>query len=184
MYHDDYENMSCSNPVKSHFRAEQAIFILLVILSLLGIFITDFNPDDGYGYWLLMVFVFGLLSVFVAVFQAKSNGVNFREILKAQGGHWLHTTIVVIAASFLNKTGQLSGVNANLMILLILGLSAMLNGFHIGWEFSLLGFFLVGCAIIIASIKPFMWACITLALTVVMGSFLRRFWLPSSNEKR
>jgi hypothetical protein len=71
--------------------------------------------------------------------------------------HWLHTIIVVIAASFLNKSGQLTGVTADVVILLVLGLSAMLDGYHVGWEFSLLGFFLVGCAIIIGYIPA--WAC-------------------------
>jgi hypothetical protein len=81
--------------------------------------------DDGYGYWLLMV------SVFVAWLLAIGGNMSLAEIIKAQDMHWLYTIIVVIAATFLNKSGQLSGVSADLVILLILELSAMLNGFHI-----------------------------------------------------
>jgi hypothetical protein len=64
MYDD--EIMTEDHSPKRHFAIEQIVFILLIILSLAGIYITSFNPDDGYGYWLLMVFVFGLLSLFVA----------------------------------------------------------------------------------------------------------------------
>lgn len=180
MYDD--EIMDETNPAKRHFGIEQTVFILLVLLSLVGIFITDFNPDDGYGYWLLMVFVFGLLSVFVAWLQAKSSDVSFGDIIKAQGMHWLHTIIVVIAATFLNKSGQLTGVSADLVILLILGLSTMLNGFHVGWEFSLLGFFLVGCAVIIGYVHAFMWACIALAVVIVSASFMRAIWFRSADD--
>lgn len=162
-------------PGKRYIFIEQTVFILLVLLSLAGIYITDFNPDDGYGYWLAMVFVFGLLSMFVAWLQAKSGAADFGQMLKAQAMHWLHTVVVVVAASFLNKSGQLSGVSADLMILLILGLAAMLDGYHIGWEFSFLGFFLVGCAVIIGYVQSFLWACGGFAAAIVAVSLLRTF---------
>jgi hypothetical protein len=180
MYDD--EIMTEANPGKRHFGIEQTVFILLILLSLVGIFITDFNPDDGYGYWLLMVFVFGALSVFVARLQAKSNDVDLGDIIKAQGIHWFHTIVVIIASAMLNKSGQLSGVSADLMILLILGLSTMLDGTYIGWEFSVLGFFLVGCAIIIGYLDPFMWACVVLGIVVVIASFMRTFWFRSADD--
>ncbi|ANE55995.1 hypothetical protein [Methylomonas sp. DH-1] len=164
-----------TEPGKRYVVIEQTVFILLVLLSLAGIYITDFNPDDGYGYWLAMVFVFGLLSVFVAWLQAKSGDADFGRVLKAQAMHWLHTVVVVIAASFLNKSGQLSGVSADLMILLILGLAAMLDGYHVGWEFSFLGFFLVGCAVIIGYVQSFLWACAAFAAAIVAVSLICTF---------
>lgn len=178
----DEENITEANPGKRHFVIEQIVFTLLIILSLAGIYITSFNPDDGYSYWLLMVFIFGLLSVFVAWLQSKSTDANFTDVLKAQGMHWLHTIIVVIAASFLNKSGQLTGVTADVVILLVLGLSAMLDGYHVGWEFSLLGFFLVGCAIIIGYIPSFIWASVVLAIIIVTASFIRVLWFRSVDE--
>ncbi len=164
-----------TDPGKRYVFIEQSVFILLVLLSLAGIYITDFNPDDGYGYWLVMVLVFGLLSVCVAWLQARSSAADFGQVLKAQTMHWLHTVVVVIAASLLNKSGQVSGVSADLMILLILGLAAMLDGYHVGWEFSFLGFFLVGCAVIIAYVQSFMWACAGFAAAIVAVSLLRTF---------
>ena len=43
---------------KRKFQVEEGILIFLLILSLTGIAITDFSPDDGYGYWIIMVFVY------------------------------------------------------------------------------------------------------------------------------
>lgn len=171
MYDD--EIASDETPIKRHIWAENSVFTLLILLSLGGIFITDFSADDGYGYWLLMVFVFCLLSIFVSWLQTKRQDLEFGTILKTQGMHWFHTIIVVGAASLLNKSGQLQGLSADLVILLILGLSTMLDGYHIGWQFSLLGLFLIGCTIIIGYVDPFMWACAVLAVVVIVGVLLR-----------
>jgi hypothetical protein len=178
MNDDDFLN---DNPIKRHFGLEGSVFALLVILSLGGIFITDYSPDDGYGYWLLMVFVFGFVSVFVSWLQTKRKDLEFAEIVKTQAMHWLHTIIVVGAASLLNKSGQLQGLSADLVILLILGLSTMLDGYHIGWQFSLLGFFLIACTIIIAYVNPFMWACLALAVVVIVGAIVRGLMLDDED---
>lgn len=87
MYVD--EILTDEMPSKRHFWIESGVFVLLVLLSLGGIFITDFSPDDGYGYWLLMVFVFGVLSVFVSWLQTKRKDFDFGDILKTQAMHWL-----------------------------------------------------------------------------------------------
>ncbi|AMK77037.1 MULTISPECIES: hypothetical protein [Methylomonas] len=180
MYDD--EIMADEAPKRRHFGIESAVFVLLILLSLGGIFITDFSPDDGYGYWLLMVFVFGVVSVFVSWLQTKRKDLDFGDILKAQAMHWLHTIIVVGAASLLNKSGQLQGLSADLVILLILGLSTLLDGYHIGWQFSLLGFFLVGCTIIIGYVNPFMWACVALAVVIIVGAILRGLSLRDEDD--
>lgn len=159
------------------FGLEEAVFIVLVLLSLLGIIITDYSPHDGYGYWMMMVFLFGILSIFVSWLQAKSNEIDFGEIAKQQMMHWLHTLVIVGAAFLLNKSGQLTDISASLVILLILALSTMLDGYRIGWQFSLLGFFLAACAIIVAYVEQFIWACSGLGLVVVIGTFLWNYWI-------
>ncbi|OAH99977.1 hypothetical protein A1353_19860 [Methylomonas methanica] len=78
------------------------------------------------------------------------------------------------------KSGQLSGVSADLVILLIFGLSTMLNGFTLGGDLTYRDFFLVGCAVIIGYVQAFMWTCIALALVIVRVSFMRAFWLRSA----
>ncbi len=163
-------------PRRRSFGLEQAVFILLVILSLLGITITDFNPHDGYGFWLLMVFVFGMLSIFVSWMQTKTNENDFGDIVKAQGLHWLHTLIIVAAASMLNKSDQLNDTSASLVILLILALATMLDGIRIGWQFSLLGFFLATCTLIVAYSDNFLSVCVGLGVLVIACTFLWEYW--------
>ncbi|MGZ4957967.1 MAG: hypothetical protein ACXV7J_01835 [Methylomonas sp.] len=164
-------------PQRRHFGVEEGIFILMVVLSMLGIITTDFSPADGYGYWLLMVLVFAMLAILVSWLQAKkSEELDFGEIIKQQGLHWFHTLVIVGAATLVNHSGQLTEIAANLVILLILALATLLDGFRIGWQFSVLGFFLAGCAIIIAYIDSFIAACASLAAVMVVGTLLWSFW--------
>lgn len=92
-------------PTRQHIGIEETVFILLAMLSLLGIFITDFSPEDGYDYWLFMVLVFSLPSIFVSWLLTKSSESDIGEIFNEQGLPWLHSLIIVLAASLLNKSG-------------------------------------------------------------------------------
>ena len=169
-----------SSPHRRHFSIEETVFILMVILSLLGIVITDFSRSDGFGYWMIMVVVFGALAIFVSWMQAKTSENDFAEIVKEQGRHWLHTLIVVGAASLIIKTE----INASLVILLILALATMLDGMRIGWQFTLLGFFLATCAIIVAYVEHFILACVGLAVLVTTGTFVWGFWLNRQSAEK
>lgn len=166
---------------RRHSRLEKAIFVLLVLLSLFGIVVTDFSQADGYGYWALMVIVFGVLSMGVSWRQAKISDSDFGEIVKEQARHWAYTLIVGAAAFLIIKSGHLSDIGASLLILLILALATMLDGVRTGWQFTLVGSFLAACAIIIAYVEQFIWACLGLAVLVIIGTFLWGFWLNSQS---
>lgn len=164
-----------------HFGLEEIVFVLLVILSLSGIAITDYSPHDGYGFWLLMVFVFGALSIFVSWLQAKTGEQDFGEIVLSQLMHWFHTLIIVGAAFLLNKSEQLTDTGASLVILLILALSTILDGYRIGWQFRLLGFFLASCSIIIAYVENYILACSGLGLLAIGITFFWTYWIRKQN---
>jgi hypothetical protein len=160
-----------------HFGLEQAIFIAMLLLSLLGMAITDFSRHDGYGYWLFMVIVFGMLSIFVSWLQSKRGEIEFSAIVKEQASHWLLTFLIVTAAFLVQKSGQLTETSASLVILLVLAMATMLDGRRIGWQFTLIGFYLAGCAIVIAYVEAFIWACSGLGIAVVIGTFLWNSWV-------
>lgn len=164
-------------PLIRHFGLEQAIFILMLALSLFGMAITDFSRHDGYVYWLFMVLVFSLLSIFVSWLQSKSSENDFVNIVKDQASHWLLTLVVVTSAFFVQKSGQLSESNAELVILLLLSMATMLDGRRIGWQFTLIGFYLTACTIIISFVDSFIWVCSGLGILIIIGTFLWNKWV-------
>lgn len=155
------------------FQIDEAILILLLMLSLVGVAVTDFNPDDGYGYWLFMVLVFAVFAIVIAWLQSKNRMEDFAEIVWDQAKHW-GTSLIVVAGTFLlQKSGQLNQTSASLVVLLILSLAIMLDGLRIGWHFSLLGLFINTAAIVMAFFDNFMWILILLALVIVASTL---FW--------
>jgi len=171
------ENQTISEKVKFH--VEEGILILLLILSLTGIAITDFSPDDGYGYWIIMVFVFGLFAIFIAWLQSKHKDGEFKAIVKEQSIHWLISLLVVGGAFLLQKSGQLTEESAGQVILLILALSTMLDGLRIGWRFSIVGLFLGSSSVIGAFYDMFIWIDIAVAIGIVILTFLWHYWMNS-----
>lgn len=164
-------------PQKRHFGLEQTVFIAMLLLSLLGMVVTDFSRHDGYGYWLFMVLIFGMLSIFVSWLQSKKGAIEFNDIVKVQASHWLLTFLVVVCAYLVQKSGQFTEDSASLMILLLLAMATMLDGQRIGWQFILIGLYLAACAIIIAYVDAFLWTCGGLGGAVVIATFLWNKWI-------
>jgi hypothetical protein len=103
---------------------------------------------DGYGYWIIMVFVFALLAITIAWLQSKHRITDFKKILYEQSWHWLTSLLVVEGVFSLQKTEHLTQENAGLIIMMILAQSTILDGLRVGWRFGLVGIFLGISAII------------------------------------
>jgi len=162
---------------KSRFQIEEAILILLLILSLIGIGITDYSPADGYGYWLLMVVAFALFGILIGWLQSKHRTEDFKLILREQTLHWSTTVLVVGGVFLIHQSGKIAEDDAGLIILLILSLATMLDGLRVGWRFSLVGLFLWVSAIIAAYTQHFLWIELLIAIIIVSGTMAFEYWL-------
>ncbi|MGR8980542.1 MAG: hypothetical protein ACU84H_10700 [Gammaproteobacteria bacterium] len=167
---------SLLTPVRKSY-IEETILILLLMLSLAGIFINDFSPADGYGYWVMMVFVFAPFAMIIGWLQSKHRSDDFKSILREQTLHWLTTLLVVGCASLVQKSDVTA---AGRMILLILALATMLDGMRVGWRFSLVGFFLGFSAVIPSYTEHFFWIELGIAVIIVALTLLWEIW---SNKK-
>jgi hypothetical protein len=176
------------NPVpseddKPNMAIDEIILVAMVILSLIGVGIIRFYPQDAFIYWLAMNFVFGLAAMVAGRSQALERGHVrghlVKELLIVQSLHWLGSLLAVFGAFILLQYGRMSSETAGLVILLILGLATFLDGIRIGWRFSLAGVYLGTTAIIATVVENFMpWQVgigfILIALTSVPVKLLRR----------
>lgn len=163
---------------KRKFQIEEAILVLLLILSLVGIFITDFSPADGYGYWIMMVFVFALLAIIIGWVQSKHRSDDFKLILREQSLHWLTTLLVVGGMSLLQESGRTAG----LVIMLMLSQATVLDGLRVGWHFSLVGLFLGSSAVIAVYTEHFFWIELAMAILIVAATILWEIWLEKKSQ--
>jgi len=162
------------------FYTEEPILILLIILSLVGVRITDYSPIDGYAYWMIMVFVFAFFSIIIGWLQSRQRITDFKKILREQSIHWFTSLLVVEGVSLLQKTDHMTRENAALVIMMDLAQSTILDGLRVGWRFSVVGVFLGVSAIIAAHWQHFFWIELFIAILIVAGTIMVQSWL----EKR
>jgi hypothetical protein len=161
---------------KRRFYVEEAILILLLTLTLVGVWITDYSPVDGYGYWMIMVFVFALLAMTIAWQQSRHRMTDFKKILREQSLHWFTSLLVVEGVFSLQKSEHLTQEDAGLVIMMILAQSTILDGLRVGWRFSLVGIFLGISAIIAANTHHFFWIELIIAILIVAVTILIEVW--------
>ena len=161
---------------KRRFYVEEAILILLLTLTLVGVWITDYSPVDGYGYWMIMVFVFALLAMTIAWQQSRHRITDFKKIIREQSLHWFTSLLVVEGVFSLQKSEHLTQEDAGLVIMMILAQSTILDGLRVGWRFSLVGIFLGVSAIIAANTHHFFWIELIIAILIVAVTILIEVW--------
>lgn len=164
------------------FYVEEAILILLLILALVGVRITDYSPVDGYGYWIIMVFVFALFAIIIGWIQSRHRITDFKKILREQSIHWFTSLLMVEGVFSLQKSEHLTQADAGLVIMMVLAQSTILDGLRVGWRFSLVGIFLGISAIIAAHTQHFFWIELIIAIFIVMGTILVEVWLEKRAE--
>lgn len=153
---------------------DEIVLISMLVLSLVGMGITQFSPQESFMYWLAMIFVFGIAAMISGSWQAKEkghvSGHLLKDLLVLQSLHWLGALFTVLAVFILLQSGRMSSETAGLVILLILGLSIFLDGIRIGWRYSLAGIYLGSSAVLAALVKNFLPLLIVLSIAMVAGT--------------
>ena len=158
-----------TKPIKRGSRIAEGVLILLILLSLIGVGITDFSPTDGYWYWMFMIVIFGLISIAMGFFESKKMSGNVvKKVISVQAIHWLGSMLTVFAVFLMLQAGRLDYENTGLVILLILALATFIDGVHLGWRFCMAGLFLGTTAVIAAFLEEFMWMALLLAIVIIL----------------
>ena len=148
------------------------IFAALILLTLLGVALTNVSPAHAHKYWLAMILFFAIGAIATGWHRAAEKGQK-KQLITFQLLHWSSTLVAVILVYSFLHTGQIQNETVSLMILLILALSSFLDGFHVGWHFSVLGILLAISVVTISYVEEFMWIITIIAIILLALSF---FW--------
>ncbi len=163
-----------TKPRKAMIWMDEAVLIVLVLLSLGGLAISTFSAQDDYLYWLGMIPLFWLGAILSSWAQARRaqniEAHDFKRLLWIELLHWGGTLAAVIGVFFLRYLQLLTDTGAALVMLLMLALATYLNGIRIGWRFSLLGVFLGITAVLNAYVQKFLPLAALLALALILFS--------------
>jgi hypothetical protein len=161
------ESATKKSLLKRLFGLYEIILIVLILLSMIGIGITDFSPADSRLYWLAMVPVFAAACLILEWSRARGKGQKWTTIVRTQLLIWFGLLLAVLLVYLLLHTGRLDNENTGLIILLLLALTTFFAGIHLGWRLFIVGIFL-GVALIGATyLEEFVWMFLIIALVVV-----------------
>ena len=110
---------------KKLFGFYEIISIILIILSLIGIGITDYSPASSHIYWLVMVPVFAAACLIIEWEHVRGKGQQWLSILRTQIMLWVGLLLAVQMVYLLLHAGRLDYENTGLIILLLLALTTL-----------------------------------------------------------
>ena len=155
---------------------EPITFIVLVLFILAGVAVTNTSPELAHNYWVAVVLVFAIASIFSEIKHAKKENQKHKYNFARQIVHWVGTLVAVLAVYSLLHTGGINYQETSLVMLLIIALSTFLAGIYAGWRFYLLGVFLLMASVFAAYIEKYLWILmgIGVALIVITMMWLKR----------
>ncbi len=149
----------------------EIIFVVLMVLSLVGIGITDFSPARSYWYWFAMAPIFACACLIIEWSCVRGEGKNWLGILRTQLLTWLGLLIAVQLVFLLLRAGRLTYESTGLVILLLLALTTFIVGINLGYQLCLLGGFLGITLLIVAYLEQYVWVVLLVAMLGVGATF-------------
>ncbi|MEM7008942.1 MAG: hypothetical protein AAF462_07400 [Thermodesulfobacteriota bacterium] len=161
-----------SNFAKS-FRSEEAILVTLIILSTVGIAITNFRPFISFYFWVSMVPVLFLTSLYIGWTKARKRGEGISRIIWVQLLHWVGLLAAIGLIYLLySSTGRIDNNQLALLTLLSIALATFLAGVHFEWRFMVVGVILGAAVAGAAFIEQVVWmVVIPVAALIVLVIF-------------
>jgi hypothetical protein len=161
---------------KKLFGFYEIISIILIILSLIGIGITDYSPASSHIYWLVMVPVFAAACLIIEWEHMRGKGQQWLSILRTQIMLWVGLLLAVQMVYLLLHAGRLDYENTGLIILLLLALTTFSVGVNLDWRLMVVGIYLGLVVIGAAYLETFFWLFFLIAIAVIAAFLLlRRF---------
>ncbi len=170
----DVQNQQNGQQQLRKFRVgmEEIALFIVVILSILGIGITNFRPLESYRYWGAMTIVLAVTGIVIGWNRSKRLGEQVKHMLIVQLVHWSATLVAVGGIFLLLKMGRLNYENTGLVILLTLGFSTFLDGYRISWSFALIGILMFVAGLFGGYLEQYVWITLIAMICIFVVAFL------------
>ncbi len=155
------------SPLRRHI--EEAVLVLLVVLSAVGVAINDYSPKSAFRYWVWMAPTFGMVSIVAAWSRAQRRGESVPLAMQRQVLHWLAVLGAVFLVYKLQSTGRMTNEAAGLTAVTVIGLAAFLAGVYSDWRLMLVGTVLGFTVFAFALLEEyFIWVVVLPALVLIV----------------
>jgi hypothetical protein len=152
---------------------------VLVLLVMVGLFLSNFAVNKALGYWELMFPVFGVACVWHELAGGAAYVKPLWRVLLRQFFHWMFPIVVVRVLFLQHARGEMSADSVALVVLVLLALTCFLAGIHFDNSFVWVSLVLVAAAIVGTEVETYLWliavlGAVALALAVLSSVLLRR----------
>ncbi len=150
---------------------EIALFVVFM-LSIMGIGITNFRPQESYRYWGAMTAILAITGIVIGWARSKRLGEPVRKMMVIQMVHWGATMAAVAGMFLLLDMGRLNYENTGLVILLTLGFSTFLDGYRISWSFASVGVIMFIAGLMGAYLEQYVWITLIVIICIFVVVYL------------
>ncbi len=162
-----------------HRIAMEALFLGVVVLTVIGVALTNIAPAASYRYWLFTVGLFALAGVLTGNLRAREEHRSLFHVTLEQTVHWAVTLLAVLIVHLMLLSGRLTYEATGLILMLLLGQAVALDGFHrTGWRFALLGLAIMAMALFAAWFAAYVWMIVVGGLLLWLAAVLLDAYLP------
>jgi len=149
-----------------------------------GVVVADFASNErALRYWLVMVPVFGVLSMVMTGVRAGRNGDELWSALLRQLLHWSALGAAIGLLFYLQDAKRLPERDVPLLSLLALALTTFLAGVHGDWRFAVVGLILGAAATVMALFETYRLLILIPIAIVALVVVLRRRREPAGSAE-
>ena len=151
----------------------------LIVLVMIGLFLSNFAVQKAHWYWGAMFPVFGIVSIWNELAGGAAHERPLWKILLRETAHWLFPIIAVRILFLQHERGQMSSDSVALVIVIVLAVTCFLAGVHFDHSFIWVSLVLTAAALLGTEIETYIWMVAllgvgALVLAVVSTMMLRR----------
>jgi hypothetical protein len=127
----------------------------MLLLALIGMGLSQALQKGSWWYWLFIVVVYAILSLWRSTSKAKKKDKPIRSLISRELGHWV-ILLAFLGVIFLLEQKEIISRDASSDIaLLLLALSCCLAGVHFDWLMLLVGIFLTVMVVAMATLDQY-----------------------------
>ena len=144
------------------------MLIAIFIIAGGGVAITDMSPNWGYWFWLGLVPLLAITSLYRSWADERKREGGMFWTLRVQIFHWLGLLgALEIVFLLYTYTNRIDAAQSGLVSLLVVALSTFLAGIHFHWHFAVLGIMLALSTLAMAWVEAFVWVVIPLVFIAI-----------------
>jgi hypothetical protein len=144
---------------------------LILIVSMVGVGLTEISVSWSFYYWFGAFLVTGILFVVQAKTRNQESATSHHVL------HWVGALVALGLIFLFIRTERIDASQAGLMAVLLLGLSVFTDGLRIHLRYMLVGIYLFVTAAIMAYIESYIWWFLLLSVALIA---LEIYWMRKS----